>query len=79
MSVKQANEDWEEHAHTFADKLAEAVRNGGCPKCGTLVGIIHEELDGTKFRQCNYCGNRYPVNQKQELKTEGEQSENGEV
>jgi hypothetical protein len=60
-SIHESHEQAEKRAEHYADQLAEAIRNGGCPNCGTAIGIIHEEPDGEKFRQCGYCGNRYPV------------------
>lgn len=59
MSVKEANKNWEDRAEHIAAQLSEAIRNGDCPRCGTAIGVIHEESDGKKFRQCGYCGNRY--------------------
>ncbi len=38
----------------FAEKLAAAVKDGGCPKCGSLKHVDHEGL-----RQCINCGNRF--------------------
>lgn len=58
-SIHETEEQAQEHAEKFAAQLSEAIRNGGCPKCGTAVGLIHEEPDGTKYRQCGYCGNHY--------------------
>ena len=66
MSNQDSNKQWEERAEHIAATLAEAIRNGDCPRCGTAVGVIHEEPDGTKFRQCGYCGNRYEFKEEQE-------------
>jgi transcription elongation factor Elf1 len=60
-SIHETDDQATERAQHHAEQLAEAIRNGGCPKCGTSVGVIHEQPDGHKYRQCGYCGNQYEV------------------
>jgi transcription elongation factor Elf1 len=56
--ARQPNED--QAKQTFAEKLAAAITEGGCPKCGSLTRVIvHDPKHPTPLRQCGNCGNKF--------------------